>query len=88
MNVKIITPSKVLCEEDNITKLKAPGICGDFGIWNNHASFVTVLGDGIVSFTKEENEEKKEFSFKVKDGFFGVMNNKITILADEGQKLE
>lgn len=85
MTLEIITPSKILCSKDNLSQLKAPGICGDFGVWNNHASFVTMLGDGIVSCI---DENKEEIKIRVKDGFFGVIDNKITILAEEGEILE
>ena len=88
MTVEIITPAKILCKVDNVTKLKAPGICGDFGVWKNHASFVTMLGDGQVTYTIEEEGTTKEECYKIKDGFFGVINNRITILADQGEKIE
>ena len=87
MVVEIITPSKILCKDDNVTKLKAPGICGEFGVWKNHAGFVTMLGDGIVSYTVEAEGVVKDCKYKIKDGFFGVLNNRIVILAEEGELL-
>ena len=85
MTVEIITPSKILCREENVTKLKAPGICGEFGVWNNHAGFVTKLGDGIVSYTVEAEGSSKDCKYRIKEGFFGVLNNRIVILAEEGE---
>ncbi|MBQ0105595.1 MAG: F0F1 ATP synthase subunit epsilon [Armatimonadetes bacterium] len=85
MTVEIVTPEKVLVSRDNVSKLNAPGICGDFGIWKNHASFVTMLGDGEISFETEEESEKCRVV--VKDGFFSVIDNKIIILAEKGEIL-
>ena len=87
MTVEIITPMKILCSVDNVTTLRAPGICGDFGVWKNHASMMTILGDGIVSFTAETEGKNKDYSYKIKDGFFDVINNKITILVEFGETI-
>lgn len=82
MTVEIVTPKGVLLKKDNVKELAAPGICGDFGVWKNHVSFVTALREGAVSIT---DDEQKKTMLNIKDGIFEVLNNKILVLTESGE---
>lgn len=84
MTLEIVTPSKILCSYKNVTKIKAPGVCGDFGVWEKHVNFGTMLGSGVVSFTVKEEDEEKEYNCNIEEGFFGIVNNSVIILAEKG----
>ena len=49
MNVKIISPEKIIYEGES-TLLKLPGVSGSFEILKNHAPIISVLSKGNIKF--------------------------------------
>lgn len=84
MTLEIVTPNKILFSHENVIKMKAPGLCGDFGVWEKHANFVTMLGSGVVTLTVKDEEEEKVVEYDIEEGFFGIVNNMALILAEKG----
>ena len=83
MTLEIVTPSKKLISRNDVTSLSAPGVCGDFGVLEKHASMVTALGDGVIKYKAD-----KEYSVSIQGGFFEVLDNKVIILASYAEVIE
>ena len=81
MKLELITPTEMLLNVNGVKTLSAPGIEGDFGVWNNHAAFFTVLKEGIINYSTEEGQ----FKIKVGEAIFEVLNNNIKILAEQAE---
>ncbi len=93
MNIKILTPEKVIFDGD-VTSVLLPGKNGEFHIMKNHAAIVSSLINGKVKlytnaidndyakhFTKE-NEKDSVFSYRIKSGVIEFNNEKGIILAE------
>ncbi len=78
MKLDFFTPVGVHYEE-NATSVIIPLIDGLAGIMRNHIPLLAKLNNGIIQGKNDE----KEFKYFVKNGFIEVLNNVITILADE-----
>jgi F-type H+-transporting ATPase subunit epsilon len=78
MKLEIITPDKQLFSGE-VTAIVLPGIDGELGVLENHASLITTLKKGTVKIT---DASKKEQLFEVTGGVFEVANNKAIILAE------
>lgn len=93
MNIKILTPEKVIFDGD-VASVLLPGNNGEFHIMKNHAAIVSSLVNGKVklytnaigedyakNFTKE-NEKDSVFSYRIKSGVIEFNNEKGIILAE------
>ena len=93
MNIKILTPEKVIFDGD-VASVQLPGNNGEFHIMKNHAAIVSSLVNGKVklytnaigedytkNFTKE-NEKDSVFSYRIKSGVIEFNNEKGIILAE------
>jgi len=78
MKLSFYTPDGIHYEEEAISVI-IPLIDGLAGIMKNHSPMLAKLSDGIVKGTGST----KKFKYSVKNGFVEVLNNEITILADE-----
>lgn len=92
MFLEIVTPeaSVVTAEINSVT---VPGIDGSFQVLKNHASLISLLVEGVVSFngapTFTEGFEDRftkdkdgDWLFDINGGTIELKNNKIIILAD------
>ena len=74
--LKIITPEKVLLEED-VESVEAPGVDGEFQVLAGHTPFLTGLNIGPLSFSKHG----KKTVASISGGFCEVMPKETVILA-------
>jgi len=78
MYLEIITPDKKIFEGE-VDSATFPGSKGSFQVLNNHAALVSSLTKGKVSY--RINKEISDLI--VTGGVVEVLNNKITLLAED-----
>jgi F-type H+-transporting ATPase subunit epsilon len=79
--MEIITPERVMYRGD-VKNISAPGAYGEFMVLPDHAAFFTSLGIGKLRFLTAGSEEQWAAVHK---GYFEVLDNRITILADRAE---
>jgi F-type H+-transporting ATPase subunit epsilon len=77
LNLKIITPSKILIDEE-VEAVFSTSVDGEFGIMPDHIPLMTSLGFGVTKFI-QNNQPKYAVTL---GGIFQVENNNVTILTD------
>ncbi len=80
---EIVTAERVVYSDD-VDVVIAPGIEGELAILPNHAPLLTMLQVGELRVRKD-GEETAIF---VSGGFFEVMHNRVTVLADTAERAE
>lgn len=80
LNLKIITPQKVLVE-DKVDNVYSKSVEGEFGILPDHISYMTDLDIGITEYSIDN---KKEY-VSTMGGVIQVKNNNVTILSDTAE---
>ncbi len=80
LNLKIITPQKVLIE-DEAEAVYSKSITGEFGILPDHIPYMTDLDIGVTEYIKDN---KKEFVTTI-GGVIQVKGNTVTILSDTAE---
>ena len=82
MKLSLLTPSKKLVTEVEVSDLFAPGVEGEIEILPGYANFLTELGTGVVRW-KQEGAAWGVAAISY--GWLEVFDNKISILADVGE---
>lgn len=80
LNLKIITPEKVLLEEE-VDAVFSTSVDGEFGILPNHIPMMTSLSIGLTKYL----QDKQEKFVATIGGIFQVENNNVTILSDAAE---
>ncbi len=92
MKVEIVSPEGKLLET-SADLVSLPGVDGSFGILNNHAPLVALLGKGAVKLQGKEVEVPEDFQDKfeihtdkvvlqINSGTVEVKNNRVIILVE------
>jgi F-type H+-transporting ATPase subunit epsilon len=77
--LSLITPNGKIFE-DSVEAVMAPGIEGFFGVLANHIPMVTLLKEGLLKITQNQNDT----SFMISSGILEVNpNNDVVLLCDE-----
>lgn len=79
MHLEIITPDKTVYQGE-VEYVQLPGSEGSFGVLKNHAPIIASLGKGELNFTDNKNHKQ---SMKINGGVVEVLNNKISVLAEQ-----
>ena len=82
MKLSILTPSKKLVTEIEVTEVFAPGVEGEIEILPQHANFLTELETGSIHWKQEGGALG---AAAISYGWLEVFDNKISILADVGE---
>jgi F-type H+-transporting ATPase subunit epsilon len=61
LRLKVITPHRLVVDE-HVTEVSLPGLEGELGILPGHRPFLTVLGEGFLSFKGTGREDRIEVS--------------------------
>ncbi len=77
MYLEIVTPDKKVFEGD-VKGVQLPGVDGSFEILENHAAFISALGNGKLRLTTVEGKR----TMNIEGGTVEVANNKVTVLAE------
>jgi len=83
INFDFVSPEELIVSSE-VDMVLIPAKEGDAGILPNHASYMTVLRQGIVEVTFDKDNIK---SYLVEGGFADVTPDKITILAESSLNL-
>lgn len=78
LKLKVITPEKILIEEDNVDAIYSTATDGEFGVMAGHIPFMAPLAVGISKYIKDE--EAKYIS--TIGGIFQVKDDEVLILTD------
>ena len=78
MQVKLITPEKVLFEGD-AAYVQVCGSQGEFGVLPNHAPFISTLKEGNITIDLAGGEKKE---FHVASGVAEVLPDSVSLLVE------
>ena len=81
MKLSILTPTKKLVTDEEITDLFVPGLEGEIEILPQHANFVTELQPGVVRWKTAGSWQAAAVSF----GWVEIFGDTVSILADVGE---
>ena len=87
LNLKVVTPSGVLLEEEDCEAVYSTSESGVFGVLPQHIPMMCPLTIGITKYVK--NKETKYLT--TLGGIFQIENNNVTILSDNaelGEKID
>ena len=80
MRVTVISPEASMFDGD-ADAVTAPAFDGEVGILPNHAPFMTLLGDGVLSVRHADRTHR----FIVRGGFLQVVDNRVRVVAEHVQ---
>lgn len=78
-SIRVLTPAGLLFE-DRTEEVQLPGINGEIGVLSKHATYVGVLGTGILEFRSAETNTVRRCV--ISGGFCNVEGDILVILAD------
>lgn len=82
MILRIISPAEVLFEGE-VQAVTLPGTLGAFTVLRNHASLISSLSAGNVSYTqKESSDEEDRQKIAISGGIVVVEDNVISVCVD------
>ncbi len=84
LSLKIITPERIVFEEDGVDSVTLPGADGELTVLPRHAALMTALRPGPVVFRRSG----AEVDLALSGGFLEVRDDKITVLADSAERSE
>jgi F-type H+-transporting ATPase subunit epsilon len=67
--------------DDEADAVVAPAFDGEVGILPNHAPFMTLLGEGILTVRRADTISR----FAVRGGFLQVVDNRVRVVAEHVQ---
>ena len=79
MRLKIVTPNELFFEGD-VQHVMAPGWDGYLGVLENHASFVTPISKGQLTYREADG---KTTALRVEGGFLEIQKNRVLVLTDK-----
>lgn len=82
--IEIATPERLLAREKAI-RAQVPAKDGYIGVLPDHASLLSELGIGALTYTTPEDHR---FSIAVRGGFLEIYNNVVRVLTDYADKGE
>ena len=83
LNLEIVSPEKLVTAK-SVDMIVISGTEGDFGVLPGHAPVVSSIRPGLLEIHENNNVEK----FFVTGGFVEVLENKVSILANEISKID
>jgi F-type H+-transporting ATPase subunit epsilon len=83
LQLELITPYKKVLSEQ-VDMITASGSLGEFAVLPGHASFLTSLKIGELTYTKEN----EVFHLALNWGYFEVVNDTVTILVETAERAD
>ena len=78
--LRIVTPRRLVLDEQ-VREVTAPGTVGEFGVLADHATFLSSLEIGLLSY----RTDRGRVTLAVRGGFAEVDDNVMTVLAEAAQ---
>jgi F-type H+-transporting ATPase subunit epsilon len=82
LTLQIITPERIVFQEENVDSLTVPGAQGELTILPQHAALMTALAPGPVVFRRGG----EEVDLALSGGFMEVRDDKVIVLADTAER--
>lgn len=82
LSLQIITPERIVFEEQDVESVTLPGIEGELTVLPSHSPLMTALQPGPVVFRKEGVETDVALS----GGFLEIRDDKVVVLADTAER--
>jgi len=82
LQLEIVTPEKVVLSKE-VEEVVIPGSEGEFGVLEDHVSFLSAIVPGDLHFNADNDTEH----FVVGYGFTEVFNNKVSVLVDSAENV-
>jgi F-type H+-transporting ATPase subunit epsilon len=82
LTLQIITPERILFEEEGVASVTLTGIEGEMTILPSHAALMTELRPGPLLFRKGN----EEIDVALSGGFMEVRDDKVVVLADTAER--
>ncbi len=82
LKLRIITPERVVFDEENIDSVTLPGVLGEMTILPQHAPIMTELRHGPVLFRRAV----EEVDLALSGGFMEVRDDTVIVLADAAER--
>jgi F-type H+-transporting ATPase subunit epsilon len=82
LSLQIVTPERIVFEEDGVASVTLPGIEGELTVLPSHAPLMTELQPGALYFRKGGEETDVALS----GGFLEVRDDKVVVLADSAER--
>ena len=82
LKLQIITPERIVFEEENVDSLTVPGAEGELTILPSHAPLMTALRPGPVLFRRGG----QEVDLALSGGFMEVRDDMVRVLADTAER--
>ncbi|MCK9390571.1 MAG: F0F1 ATP synthase subunit epsilon [Syntrophales bacterium] len=79
--LEIVTPEK-LAFSGKVEEVTVPGSEGEFGVLRGHASLLSSIQIGELSYTKDN----KKVAYAVETGYAEVLSSKVTILVEGAER--
>ncbi|MEI7636406.1 MAG: F0F1 ATP synthase subunit epsilon [Syntrophus sp. (in: bacteria)] len=79
--LEIVTPEK-LTFSGKVEEVTVPGSEGEFGVLRGHASLLSSIQIGELSYTKDN----KKVAYAVDTGYAEVLSSKVTILVEGAER--
>ena len=83
LNLEIVSPEKLVASK-SVDMIIISGTEGDFGVLPGHAPIVSSIRPGLLEIHENNNVEK----FFVTGGFVELLENRVSILANEINKID
>ena len=77
LRLEIVTPEKPVSSEE-VDEVTIPGLEGEFGVFPEHTTFLTQLGEGVLAYRRGNQTT----TLQITGGFCEVRENRVTVLAD------
>ncbi len=81
MDLKILTPDKVVVEETGVTEVIAASTDGSFGVQEKHIPMVTPLKSAVLTYIKEGQSR----SAAVMSGMFSTDGKNVIVLSEAAE---
>jgi F-type H+-transporting ATPase subunit epsilon len=81
--LEIVTPDK-LAFSDQVEEVTIPGTEGEFGVLRGHASLLSSIEIGELSYTKDG----KRTHYAVNTGYAEILSSKVTVLVESAERAD
>lgn len=79
LQLNILTPAKTICTDQAVDTVTMPGADGELGILPGHATLLTLLGSGKVTYL----QGTQSHSFEISGGFAEVAGDRLILLLEK-----
>src|SRR5688572_13002005 len=84
LSLQIVTPERIVFQEEGVDSVTLPGSEGELTILPSHAPLMTALRPGPLYFRKSG----QEIDVALSGGFLEVREDKVVVLADTAERAE